>query len=255
MLANLPKRAIFAHRGASAYAPENTLAAFELAIRQGADAIELDAKLSADGHVVIIHDATVDRTTDGFGRVADLKLSTLRELDAGSFFDASFQGERIPTLDEVFQTLGSQTLFNVELTNYTSPRDSLGERAVALVKKHKLTDRVLFSSFNPLVLRKVRRLLPEVAIGWLLPPGWISRWRWRFIACFVPFEALHPPALEISPELITKMHRRGIRVHVYTVNQPSEMEKLFGWGVDGIFTDDPLAARAVVDISHLGWAE
>src|SRR3990170_393671 len=106
MFNQLPRPVIFAHRGASAYAPENTLAAFSLAVRQKSDGIELDAKLSADGHVVVIHDQTVDRTTSSRGRVADLTLADLREMDAGSHFDVEYKGERIPTLEEVFEAIG-----------------------------------------------------------------------------------------------------------------------------------------------------
>src|SRR5215204_4501911 len=100
MLTSLPQPVIFAHRGASAHAPENTLAAFELALAQGADGIELDAKLSADGHVVVIHDATVDRTTDKHGRVKDMSLAELRSLDAGTFFEEKYHREKVPTLEE-----------------------------------------------------------------------------------------------------------------------------------------------------------
>jgi glycerophosphoryl diester phosphodiesterase len=106
MYSNLPRPTIFAHRGASAYAPENTLAAFELAIHQKADAIELDVKLSSDDQVVVIHDQTVDRTTNGTGRVNDLPLAALLELDAGSHFDIAYKGESIPTLSQVFETVG-----------------------------------------------------------------------------------------------------------------------------------------------------
>ena len=105
MLQQHPQTIIFAHRGASAYAPENTLAAFHLAVQQNADAIELDTKLSRDGHVVVIHDRTVDRTTSGTGQVNDMTLSELQELDAGSHFNATFKDEHIPTLDEVFSLL------------------------------------------------------------------------------------------------------------------------------------------------------
>ena len=124
-LSEYPQPLIIAHRGASAYAPENTLAAFELAIQQGAPAIELDAKLSCDGHVVVIHDQTVDRTTPHSGRVGELSLAELRRMDAGSHFDTCFQQERIPTLAEVFESIGPGTLINVELTNYSSPGDDL----------------------------------------------------------------------------------------------------------------------------------
>ncbi|HBY09528.1 MAG TPA: glycerophosphodiester phosphodiesterase, partial [Chloroflexi bacterium] len=122
---NLPRPAIFAHRGASAYAPENTLAAFKLAVDQGADAIELDAKLCADGQIIVIHDQTVERTSNGAGKVADLPLSALQELDAGSWFGLEFKGEPIPTLDEVFEAVGQKIFINIELTNYASPRDLL----------------------------------------------------------------------------------------------------------------------------------
>ena len=119
MFESSPRPFIFAHRGASSHAPENTLAAFELAIQQNADGIELDVKLTADGHVVAIHDATVDRTTGARGRVKDLPLTDLRSLDAGSFFAPNFKAEKIPTLEDVFEAVGRRTLINVELTLYS----------------------------------------------------------------------------------------------------------------------------------------
>jgi glycerophosphoryl diester phosphodiesterase len=136
---------VFAHRGASKYAPENTIAAFQLAVEQCADAIELDAKLSADGKVVVIHDQTVDRTTNGTGRVNKLTLSELKELDAGSFFDRKFAAERIPTLDEVFESVGKRIFINVELTNYASRNDELIPLVVEIVKRHGIHKNVLFS--------------------------------------------------------------------------------------------------------------
>src|SRR5512147_1736179 len=132
MLTFLPQPIIFAHRGASAHAPENTLAAFELALSQGADAIELDVKLSSDGQVVVIHDPTVDRTTGAKGRVKDMTLADMRTLDAGSFFSQNFVNEKIPTLEEVFETMGKRLFINVELTNYTTPRDHLVETVCML---------------------------------------------------------------------------------------------------------------------------
>ena len=115
MLEQFPRPIIFAHRGASIQAPENTLESFQLAFDLEADAIELDAKLSADGEVVVIHDATVDRTTNGHGRISALNLADLRTLDAGSFFSEKYRGARIPTLDEVFEAVGKRGLINVEL--------------------------------------------------------------------------------------------------------------------------------------------
>ena len=161
MYANLPRPTIFAHRGSSAHAPENTLAAFELAIRQGADGIELDAKLTADHQVVVIHDSTVNRTTGANGIVRRMNLAEIKKLDAGSHFDYGFRGETIPTLDEVFETVGHRIFINVELTNYASPFDDLPDQVARVVKRHKQENRILFSSFNPLALLRVKYLLPK----------------------------------------------------------------------------------------------
>ncbi len=242
MINDLPQPVIFAHRGASAHAPENTLTAFELAIRQGADAIELDAKLCADGHVVVMHDATVDRTTDGSGQIGEMPLEALRTLDAGCRFDRAFCGERIPTLDEVFAAFGDKTFINVELTNYRSLTDELPDRVVELVRRHKLEESVLFSSFNPLALRRAHRLLPQVPIGLLALPGGAGAWARSALGSLVPHQALHPAIDDVRPKLIQHQHRRGRRIHVYTVNKPQDIARLFRWGVDGIFTDDPLLA-------------
>jgi glycerophosphoryl diester phosphodiesterase len=247
MYPNLPRPTIFAHRGASAHAPENTLAAFRLALEYHADAIELDAKLSADGQVVVIHDQTVDRTTQGHGKVSALTLEQLRQLDAGSHFDIAFKNESIPTLADVFAAVGKRIFINVELTNYASLNDDLPDKAVELVKQYDLTEWVIFSSFNPLALRRAHQLLPTVPLGMLAEPGrsgWLARsWIGRLL---VPYQALHPEKGDVTPGLVAASHRRGQRVHVWTVNQPEEMHRLFACQVDGIFTDDPRLARQVL---------
>src|SRR4030066_1443200 len=122
---DLKRPTIFAHRGSSAFAPENTVAAFKLAVQQHADAVELDAKLTSDGQVIVIHDQTVDRTTNGTGRVNRLTLVELQNLDAGSHFDATFKGEKVPSLAEVFYTIWNQIFINVEFKNYASPMEDL----------------------------------------------------------------------------------------------------------------------------------
>lgn len=245
MLESLPRPIIFAHRGACAHAPENTLAAFELALAQQADAIELDVKLSADGQVMVHHDATVDRTTNGHGALKDMSLDELKALDAGSSFSEAFKGEKIPTLDEVFETVGKRTFINVELTNYTTPRDELVETVCMLVKKHKLQKRILFSSFFASNLSKARSYLPDVPCGLLAFNGLLGIWARSFGFAFGKFEALHPALKDMTQQQVARVHRLNRRVHVWTVNDERDMRRLFGWGVDGIFTDDPqLAARA-----------
>ena len=242
MLESLPRPVIFAHRGASAHAPENTLAAFELALAESADAIELDVKLSADGHVVVIHDGTTDRTTGTHARVKDLSLADLRTLDSGSFFSEKFKKEKIPTLEEVFETLGKRTFINVELTNYNTPRDHLVESVCTLVKKFALQDRVVFSSFFALNLSKASGFLPEVQRGLLAFNGLLGAWARSFGFVFGNYQALHPSLKDTTPQQVQRVHRLNRRVNVWTVNAADDMRRLFNWGVDGIFTDDPALA-------------
>lgn len=246
ILYELNRPTIFAHRGASAHAPENTLASFNLAVEHGADAIELDAKLSADGQIVVHHDQTVNRTTDGKGRVNELPLAILRELDAGSFFAPEFQGEKIPLLEEVLDGVGRKLFVNIELTNYASPNDGLPEKVAELVKRMKLQERVLFSSFYPGNLQTTARLLPNVPVGLLAEPlikGWLAR---SPITLNVSPRIIHPYLADATAGLIRREHARGRRVHVWTVNAPADMRRLFAADVDGIFTDDPRLARQVL---------
>jgi glycerophosphoryl diester phosphodiesterase len=230
---------VFAHRGDNTHAPENTLSAFTKAVEKGADAIEFDVKLSADGHVIIIHDQTVDRTTNGHGQVRGMSLAALRDLDAGTQYPGQFPGEKIPTLEEVFESVGKRIYMNVELTNYATPFDRLVPEVVKLVKKFGLEKRVLFSSFFPHNLIKAARLLPEVPRGlltWSGPMGW-----WGRNAGFRQerYAALHPYLDDVTPGLVNQVHAAGKRVHVWTVNGEDALKQMIGLGVDGIFTDDP----------------
>lgn len=242
----LNKPVIFAHRGSSANAPENTLAAFMLAVEQHAEAIELDAKLSADSHVVVMHDNTVDRTTDGAGAVNSLTLDELKKLDAGSKFSHDFRSEKIPTLAEVFEAIGNQIFINVELTNYASHTDDLPDKVIKLVKKYGLEKSVLLSSFNIMALIRARSLLPRIPIGVLSPRGYAFSVLQSRILHLGPSVALHPSFHDVTSELVNTTHHAGSRVHAYIVNSPESMQQMFTAGVDGIFTDDPLLARTVL---------
>lgn len=245
MLDSYPQPIIFAHRGASAHAPENTLTAFELALAQNADGIELDVKLTADGQVVVIHDATVNRTTGSHGRVKDLSLAQLQALDAGSFFSEKYRGEKIPTLEEVFETVGKRAFINVELTNYNTPRDQLAETVCMLVKKFSLQKHVMFSSFLASNLSRARAYLPGVPRGLLAFHGLLGAWARSFGFAFGRYHALHPNLKDVTPEQVQRVHRLQRRIHVWTVNAAEDMRRLFGWGVDAIITDDPPLAVQV----------
>jgi glycerophosphoryl diester phosphodiesterase len=242
----LKRPVIFAHRGSSVYAPENTLAAFKLAVQQQADVIELDAKLTADGQVVVIHDETVDRTTDGTGWVNSLTLAELKRLDAGSKFSPAFQSEKVPTLAEVFEAVGNQIFINVELKNFASPIDDLPDKVVSLIKKYGLERSVILSSFNPIALIRARFLLPKVPMGLLTISGLAYVTLRSRLVRFGPRLALHPAYVDVTPELVLAAHQIKCRVYAYTVKQPDQMQRLFELGVDGIFTDDPPLAHRIL---------
>jgi glycerophosphoryl diester phosphodiesterase len=246
---DLKRPTIFAHRGSSAYAPENTLAAFQLAVTQHADGIELDAKLTADGQVVVMHDDTVDRTTNGTGRVNLLTLAELQRLDAGSKFPKKFTSEKIPSLEEVFETFGRKIFINVELKNYSSPTDDLPEKVAALVKKYNLEESVLLSSFNLIALIRARKSLSKIPLGFITISDLADITMRTRLVRFGPLLALHPSYEDVSTYLIQTAHQAKCRIHTYTVNQPEMIQKLINAGVDGIFTDDPIMAqKAIVDI-------
>ncbi len=235
------------HRGASAAAPPNTLAAFRRAAELGADGVELDAHLSADGVVVVIHDFTVDSTTDGSGRVAELSLAALRELDAGSRFDPAFAGERIPTLDEVFAAVGQRLLINVELKDMSMRDRGLEAAVAALVERHGLAERVLISSFNPFALQRMRRRAAHLPLGLLYETAPLSRLA-RGIAGWMPRlrpEALNPHWAMLDAADVRRMHARGQRVVAWTVDEVDDMRRLSGWGVDAIITNHPERFPAV----------
>ncbi len=227
---------IIAHRGANANAPENTMAAFQLAMDQGADGFELDVRLSGDGQVVVIHDGTVDRTTNGSGRVSEMSLKQLKSLDAGG-------GERIPALAEVLAKFGGNGLINIELKNFSSIFDGLPHKVAELIIHYKLVDSVIVSSFNPINFRRIRRLLPDVPIGLLTPPHQAKLWLWRLFK----YDALHPHFSDVDEALVTAAHSCNRQVNVWTVDDHEEITRLAALNVDSIITNQPVRAREVLE--------
>jgi glycerophosphoryl diester phosphodiesterase len=246
MLEYFPAPVIFAHRGDRLHEPENTLPAFQQAMEKGADGVELDAKLTSDGHVIVIHDTTVERTTNGKGRVASFSLDSIRKLDAGIWFDEKFGGTKIPLLEEVFETVGKDKLINIELTNYSTPGDGLVIKVCNLIERHNNHKQIVFSSFFPSNLKIAAQTLPEIPRGLLAMPGLAGLWSRSFGFMFGDYQALHPHISNASREQVQRAHRIKRRVHVWTANSPEEISQLKEWGVDGIFTDDPqMAVRAL----------
>jgi len=241
-LEQLPQPVIFAHRGASAWAPENTLAAFRLAVEHGAPAIELDVKLTADREVVVLHDQTVDRTTNGHGDLRTFTLADLRKLDASGSFAAQYRGERVPTLVEVFEAVGKQVYVNVELTNYASTGDHLVDLVAPLVRKYGMQDRVIFSSFFPFNLVRMKRLLPQAPAGLLTEEGrsgWLGR---GLFGRWITPAIIHPYYKDVDERFMRRQNQLHRRVHVWTVDEPQELLRLTALGVKGFFTNDPRQA-------------
>jgi glycerophosphoryl diester phosphodiesterase len=227
---------IYAHRGASAQAPENTIAAFKLAADQQADGIELDVTLSKDCQLVVIHDDSVDRTTNGTGEVSDLTLAELQALDAG-------QGEHIPTLEEVFAAVGKGLLVNIELKNVKLFSNSLPDQVAQFIKTHNLIGDVIISSFNPFYLQRFHRQCPQARIGLLTLPHMAKLWVWRFYH----FDALHPYFKDVNRTLVEKVRKYGQQINTWTVDDPQEIKRLMMLGVDGIITNNPQRTREIME--------
>ncbi len=238
---------IIAHRGDSANAPENTLAAFRLALENRADGIELDVMLSADQKLVVIHDDTLDRTTNGHGQVSDTPLAAMRDLDAGRWFKPEFEGEPIPLLEEVFAEFGSKFLINVELKNYKTPRDPLPERVVEMVKRYNLSDTVLLSSFNARNLPRVKSLAPEIRTGLLTLPGVLGLPMRGLLGRRFDADDLHPYYRDVSARMVDSRHKLGQRVNVWTVDAPDDLRRLQSLGVDMVICNDPAHARQILE--------
>jgi len=236
-----------AHRGASAAAPQNTLAAFCKAMELGADGVELDVHLSGDGVPVVMHDPTVDETTDGAGRIADKTLAELKELDAGGKFSPHFAGERIPTLEQVFDALQGRLLVNVEIKDVSLSGVGLEAPVVEVVRRFGMEKKVLFSSFNPLTLRRLRPLAPDIPAGLLYSRNLAIYLRRAWLAPFTPHQARHPHSALADERLVRWCRAHQLCVNVWTVNEPAEMKRLIALGVDGIITDVPDVLGAIVD--------
>jgi glycerophosphoryl diester phosphodiesterase len=192
--------------------------------------------------VIVIHDSTVDRTTDGKGRVASLPLEAIRKLDAGIWFNEKFAGTKVPLLEEVFEVVGKDKMINIELKNYATSGGGLVIKVCELIKRHNNHSQILFSSFFTSTLKIAAQTLPEIPRGLLAMPGLLGLWARSFGFMFGDYQALHLNISNTSREQVQRAHRLKRRVHVWTANKPEEINQLKAWGVDGIFTDDPQTA-------------
>jgi len=229
---------VIAHRGASGARPENTLPAYELAVEQGADMIEIDLHRTRDGAVVILHDETL-HGLGGTGEVASASLADVRALDAGG-------GERVPTLDEVLDRFGDRIPFNLELKwSRVGNYEGLEAQTLGAVRERGLLERTLFSCFRDSVLERLRAAEPRARLALLVSPRDPERVVERAQA--LGAEAVNPWYGLASPDLIRATHEAGLAVYPFTVDGPPEMRRLLDAGVDGLFTNYPDRLRNLVD--------
>lgn len=232
---------VWAHRGASGYAPENTLPAFALAIEQRADGVELDVQLSRDGKLVVIHDETLGRTTNGTGRVADRTLAELQQLDARNG-RKDCPPTTIPSLDEVLALLAPSSLrINIELKNTEVPYPGLEKKVIDMVRSHGIADRVVLSSFSNASVRRLHGFAPDLELATLYTRPQATPWR---IALRLGARAVHPPAAFVPGRLwVRRVQHFGLSVRPWIVNSPQTLTRLFRWQVDAVLTDTPDLAR------------
>jgi glycerophosphoryl diester phosphodiesterase len=225
-----------AHRGASALAPENTIAAFERAVELGADAIEFDIHLSRDGELVVIHDDTLDRTTDGSGPVRERRLGELMRLDAGRWFGEGFAGQRIPSLDEVLDRFAGKVALALEIKAGSTFFPGIEEKVISALRERAAIDQAAVASFDHYALRRLKEIEPTIRTAALL------------VGRPVSLSALAGPAkadgLALEASFVTKTEveacrASGLQLAVWVVNDPAQMRHFIRLGVDGIITDRP----------------
>lgn len=241
---------VIGHRGASAYYPENTLSAIKAAYEMGAEMVEFDVLLSKDGVPVVIHDETLDRTTNGKGKVEDYTLEELKKMDAGSWFGEEHKGEPIPTLEEVIQFAKGKIALNIEIKTEAvtdSVRNGIEEKALKLVQQYEMEDYVLFSSFDYRAIAHLRELNVNISTALLyersqsggrMPAELVDDYRANAFNC---------SKRQFSKKWARDTGEHKIPVFVYTINSEREMKKIISRGASGIFSDKPDLLKQVVD--------
>jgi glycerophosphoryl diester phosphodiesterase len=253
-----PRPRLFAHRGSSGTHPENTLEAFAAGLEAGADRLELDVHATRDGHIVVFHDDDLDRTTDASGPLRERTLCELQSLDAGYRFEDPdgghpFRGRglRIPTLAEVLEAFPGVAL-NIEVKHDDG---ATVERFFALLDRHRARERVLAAAYEDSILCRIRQVAPDAltSLSGEEVAAFFAAWMGGGLATYTPpGKAFQVPPDHEGMEIVTAgfveaAHDLGMEVHVWTINEEAEMERLLGLGIDGLMTDFPARARRVFE--------
>ncbi len=233
---------ITAHRGFSYAAPENTMYAFEYAVESGADYIELDVQLTADEQVVVFHDKEINRVTDGTGKLSDYTYAELQEFSAGCKFRKTedFSDARIPLLSEVFDTVGGEILYNVEIKDNGNTKLTT-QKTVELIEEYGLENSCYITSFSYNILKEVKRINPRIKTGLIANTAAVTSF-----ARLKSIDALSLNHIFVNSAVVNEAHRNGKRVFVWTVDGTSDMQKMISLGVDNIITNRPDRAAEIV---------
>jgi len=236
---------IIAHRGASAYGPENTMDSFRKAITMGADGIEVDVHLSMDGELIVCHDEKVDRTTNGKGFIKDLTLEEIKKLDAGSWFSYEYSREEVPTLEEVIILIKeSGLMLNIELKSGPIFYTGIEKKVIDLICKYGLEEKVIISSFNHYSLIEIKRINEKIKTGVLYMAGLVEPWTY---AQKINADAIHPFFYSVIPEVIIGCMKNNILINPFTVDDEPYLTAMVIAGVSGIITNYPDRARKIID--------
>jgi len=233
---------VVAHRGSSGTAPENTVAAFSQALDAGVSMIELDVQLSKDNRVVVIHDATVDRTTNGSGKVSEYDADTLLNLDAGSWFDEKYKGERIPLLEDALELIAPKALINIELKSTRIIRTAdtkIADATVDVVRKMGLIDRVLFSSFNHKLMKYLKEYEPGAHTGVIFHPVMHFGRMPSTLALPAQAEVFVCSKREVTRRRITDAVKHNIIIGVYGVDRAEDVKEMLAQGINVLVSDYP----------------
>ncbi|MBZ4670307.1 MAG: glycerophosphoryl diester phosphodiesterase [Oscillospiraceae bacterium] len=237
--------AVMAHRGASFYAPENTMPAFELAKELGADGIELDVQLTKDGKLVVIHDDEVDRTSNGHGRVSEMSYSELCTLDFSAGKDG-YKNTKIPLLEEVFEFASREGIFvNVEIKDDSCAKTfPIADKVIEAEKKYNMTGNVTYSSFNHYILRYLKNISQDIPVSILYVGGFVDIWEYaKKLDC----DGIHPHYSALADKnIILECHKLGIKVRPWTVDSEEQMKFALDLGVDSLITNLPDLAKKIM---------
>lgn len=229
---------IIAHRGASGLAPENTIAGMKLAIEYGCDGIETDLQLTKDGEVVVFHDWSVERTTDGKGQIRDLTFEEISKLDNGSWFSEEFKGERVPRLEDLLEVVPENLILNLELKSQAFDSRGLEEKVMEILKENNRKENIIISSFNHESLKRVREVDKTIKLG-ILYEGYLLGLDEYIRNLNLDISSVHPGVSYTDQALINEIHSKDLLGYIWTVNDKESVERLKGYGVDGIITNYP----------------